>query len=159
MTSDASLLLLHAAATCALVGLIWTIQIVHYPLLDGVGADDFDAYHRRHTTAITWVVGPLMLTELGAAVLLLSAAPAGVAPALLWSGLALVALLWAITAFVSVPLHQRLGSGFEAAVHRRLVQTNWFRTAGWTVRGALALAMLLQYGQNLLRPPVASGGP
>ena len=29
--------LLHLGATLALVGLIWTVQVVHYPLFAGVG--------------------------------------------------------------------------------------------------------------------------
>ena len=29
--------------------------------------------------------------------------------------------------------------GFEVSVHRRLVRTNWLRTAVWSVRGVLAL--------------------
>ena len=36
-----------------------------------------------------------------------------------------------------------MNQGFDAAVHRRLVRTNWIRTVGWTLRGALAVAMLV----------------
>lgn len=65
------LLLLHVAITWALVGLIWTIQIVHYPLFEQVGEDSFVTYHARHMWLITWVAGPLMLAEVGIAALLL----------------------------------------------------------------------------------------
>ena len=40
-----------------------------------------------------------------------------------------------------MPLHGRLAQGFDAVAHRRLVSTNWVRTAGWSVRGLLALLM------------------
>ncbi|MDJ0522835.1 MAG: hypothetical protein QNJ90_12275 [Planctomycetota bacterium] len=143
------LLALHAAATWALVGLIWTIQLVHYPLMDGVGRERFDAYHKRHTLAITWIVGPLMLTELLTAVPLAIAPPQGVSAWSAWAGLALIAVTWMVTAFVSVPQHQRLEAGFEADAHRRLVRTNWIRTAAWTARGFLTLAMLLHHGASL----------
>jgi hypothetical protein len=53
----------------------------------------------------------------------------------------LLASVWLVTLFVQVPAHRRLGHGFEAEVHRRLVTSNWLRTAAWTARGALALAM------------------
>jgi hypothetical protein len=36
----------------------------------------------------------------------------------------------------------RLSTGFDPVVHRRLVRTNWIRTAAWTVRGAAAVAMV-----------------
>ena len=38
------LLVIHFAVTWALVGLIWTIQAVHYPLLKDVGHEGFIAY-------------------------------------------------------------------------------------------------------------------
>ena len=65
------LLVIHTAITWALVGLIWTVQGALYPLFQNVGDREFVAYHGRHMAMITWVVGPLMLLEVGSAVLLL----------------------------------------------------------------------------------------
>jgi len=134
--------LAHLAATLAMTGVIWTIQLVHYPLFSGVGAEGFAAYEAAHQTRITWVVGPLMLVELAAAVALVAGlAPAGVPGWMGWAGLALLGVIWASTALVQVPLHTALGARFEEAAHARLVATNWVRTAAWTARAALALAM------------------
>src|SRR5271157_6285468 len=53
-----------------MVGLIWLVQVVHYPLFRLVGSGDFKGYHHNHTRLISWVVGPPMLAEgLSAAVL------------------------------------------------------------------------------------------
>ena len=49
--------------------------------------------------------------------------------------LALMAVAYGTTAFVSVPLHERLTARFDAEAHERLVRTNWIRTAAWTARG------------------------
>ena len=137
-----TLLLVHAGATLAMVGLIWTIQIVHYPLLDGVGRDEFPRYHARHTRAITWIVGPAMLTEISAAALIAFAPPAGVAPVLAWIGLALAMLVWIVTALFSIPAHATLEKGFDVEAHRRLVRSNWIRTLLWSTRGGIALWMI-----------------
>jgi hypothetical protein len=51
-------------------------------------------------------------------------------------------LIWCSTAFLQVPMHQRLSSGFDAAAHRSLVKTNWVRTILWSARALLALWML-----------------
>lgn len=152
------LLLLNTAVTFALVGLIWTVQVVHYPLMNGVGEAGFRAYHARHAQAITWIVAPLMLVEILTAVSLAVAPVPGVPAWLGWAGLALVLLVWAVTALVSVPLHQRLESGFDAGVHTRLVNTNWIRTAAWTARGLLTLAMLVHHGASLHATSVARLG-
>lgn len=134
------LLPVQTFATLALVGLIWTIQIVHYPLFRRVGEDAYPAYQAGHVRRISIVVAPLMLAELATAVLLVLV-PTDVPPALAWIGLALVGVIWISTALLQAPLHARLEQGFDARTHRRLVATNWIRTLAWTARGAIVLAM------------------
>lgn len=132
---------IHAFATLAMVGLIWFVQVVHYPLMGRVGRSEFVEYERLHQQRTTWVVAPLMLTESAAAALLITWLPAGRAW-LGWIGAALLAGVWASTFFWQVPLHARLGETFDAATHRRLVRSNWLRTGLWTMRGVLACALL-----------------
>ena len=132
------LLPVHYAVTWALVGLIWTIQMVHYPLFAQVGPAHFVAYHRRHTRAITLVVGPLMLAELVTAALLVLE---GNRDPWLLASLPLLALIWISTGFVQIPLHNTLTTGFDAHAHRRLVTTNWWRTAAWSARGICIMMM------------------
>jgi len=120
-----SLLVIHAAVTWALLGLIWTIQVVHYPLLKNVGQREFIAYHDRHMALITWIVGPLMLAEIGSAGLLFFY---GERSALFLFSLAVLALVWVSTAATQIPLHQKLTQGHSPDTIDRLVQTNWWRT-------------------------------
>ena len=61
----------HTFATLAMMGLIWFVQVVHYPLYAKVGPQAFAEYHALHVSRTTSVVAPLMLAELGAAVWLL----------------------------------------------------------------------------------------
>lgn len=137
-----TLLLIHAAATLALVGLIWFVQVVHYPLFDLVSERRFDRFAAEHQRRTSWVVVPLMLTELGAALALLVSPPPGMGRGLLWLGAILLALIWLSTAFLQVPLHRRLSGGRDVSTIRRLVASNWLRTAAWSGRGWLALALL-----------------
>ncbi|MEQ1727476.1 MAG: hypothetical protein ABL982_03770 [Vicinamibacterales bacterium] len=60
------------------------------------------------------------------------------------AGAVLLAIIWASTALLQVPAHNRLERGFDADVHRRLVRTNWIRTVCWTARVVVALTMWLQ---------------
>lgn len=132
------LLLAHAGVTLVLVGLIWTIQLVHYPLFRHVDPSAWDAFHDAHGMRITWLVGLLMPAEV-----LLAGALVLQQPSLLtWAGVGLLVVIWLSTALVQVPLHQRLGEGFDEAVHARLVAFNWIRTIAWTLRGLLAVHLL-----------------
>lgn len=136
------LFLLHVGATLLMVGVIWTIQIVHYPLFSAVGRDGFRRYHADHSRRISYIVIPLMLTELGTAALFAIVPPPGLARPALLVGLALVVLIWLSTFVVQVPQHGVLGGGFEQRAHRLLVITNWLRTVGWSLRGLLLLWLL-----------------
>ena len=139
ITPDGVLLLAHAAATVAMAGLIWFVQVVHYPLFGAVGAERFGAYESAHRRLTTRVVAPLMLAELATAAALPFRAGVARPEWVPWAGLALLGVVWASTWFVQVPLHETLSAGFDAGAHRRLVRSNWVRTAAWTARAALAL--------------------
>ncbi len=123
--------LAHLATSWALFGLIWTIQLSHYPSFRFVDEDQFSAFHLHHTRSITLVVMPLMLLELGL---------------VFWQNyqtnwswiwvvpLVLVLLIWASTFFISVPLHTQLEGGKNLDVIKKLVDTNWIRTILWSVK-------------------------
>lgn len=142
-TFDTALLALHLAATAAMVGLIWFVQVVHYPLFDSVGADGFSDYESAHRWRTSFVVGPLMGVELLTAVALVVDPPDSLGRSLPLVGLVVLFVVHASTVLLQVPAHDRLNLGHDPAVVARLVRTNWVRTAGWTTRGVLAGAMLV----------------
>ena len=133
-----SLLLAYAGSTLFMVGLIWLIQVVHYPLFAHVGAQGYQQYQVLHMTKITWVVAPMMIVELSCAGLwALSANPEQ--RVIAWVGLALVGLIWLSTATLQVPAHAQLTQAWDAEAHARLVSSNWVRTVAWSLRGCIAL--------------------
>jgi hypothetical protein len=133
----------HAISTVMLAGLIWTIQLVHYPLFAKVGADRWMEYERLHQMRITTLVGPLMLAELVTAALLLAPLVSGGKPAWLpIIGAGLLAVIWASTFFIQVPIHSALERGFDPVLIERLVATNWIRTIAWTARAVIAIELL-----------------
>jgi hypothetical protein len=129
----------HLAATLVMVGVIWFVQVVHYPLFAGVGAAGFRGYAAEHGRRTTWVVAPPMLVELGTGLMLVWRRPDAMPAAWAWAGVALLAVVWAATFGLAVPRHAELGRGFDARAHRRLVRSNWVRTVAWTLRGALVV--------------------
>ncbi len=138
------ILLIHAAATLFMTGLVWFVQIVHYPLFAAVGEKEFARYARLHSKRATRVVAPVMLIELAAALSLAISPPAGGGYGAVITGLILLGGIWVSTAFVQVPTHSILAEGFGQDAHRRLVATNWFRTAAWTIRAAIAVWLIAE---------------
>ncbi len=122
-----------------MVGLIWVVQIVIYPMFADVPESAFPNYEQRHAQSITWIVMPVMLLELITLGLLVMNGYPGVPSWIWWASAGLLAITWGITFLISVPCHGVLTGGFDAEVHRRLVSTNWIRTFAWTVKGGLIL--------------------
>ncbi len=137
-----TLLLIHAAATLFMTGLIWFVQVVHYPLMAKVGADGFKEYETHHQRLTTWVVGPAMLVELACAGWLVVQPVPDMPGWLVYAGLALLVAIWLSTACLQVPRHKDLERGFDMNAHRRLVNSNWIRTVAWSLRAVLALWMI-----------------
>lgn len=124
-----------------MTGVIWVIQLVHYPIFDAIerGPDDqlWQQFGDRHRRSVSYVVGPFMLIEGVTGIWLVVDPPGGLSLVLPLIAGALMALAYGTTAFVSVPLHERLTATFDDDAHRRLVSTNWIRTFAWTARGVL----------------------
>ena len=139
---------LHAAATLLMTGVVLCIAVVHYPLFDKVGREVWPAYEAAHVQRITWVVAPLMLAELALSVLLVVAALAGWGPpdttarVLAFVGLALLAVVWGVTFFFSVPQHGKLAAGWDDATFAALLAFNWVRTIAWCLRSVLAVWLI-----------------
>lgn len=133
------LFLTNLAATLFMVGVIWMVQVVHYPLFAKVGLEGFRSYAASHNLLISFIVMPAMLLEAGSALLLVLQRPSFVTFGEALVGLLLVGVAWGGTFFLSVPQHNILAQGFDLSAHQRLVATNWIRTAAWTLRGGLVL--------------------
>lgn len=125
-----NLLIIRHMVDFGLVVLIWLVQLVIYPSLLHIASDRLVAWHRAYTFRMTWVVGPLMLVQLG----LVGWGTYYFMDAAHWLSLVLVIACWVWTFGVSVPFHVKieLEQG-GAVIIRRLVVTNWVRTVLWTL--------------------------
>lgn len=131
----------HVLAAWFMVGMIWTIHHVHYPLFAEVGPESYVDFQASHVDRIGALLIVPWLTE-GVTLL-----------ALLWIsfvggrrelrlpvavGAIAMAMVLAISALWSAPAHADLADGFDAAIHNRLMNANLIRALSWTVRGLSA---------------------
>ena len=133
----------QVVGSVGMFGVIWVMQVVHYPLMRFVSGEQFARFETAHRTRISWVVGPLMLLEGVCVLAFLFAPPVGLAWWLPWVGAGVEGIAIGTTAFISAPLHERLNAHFDPALLDRLIATNWIRTVAWTVRAGLAVAVLV----------------
>jgi hypothetical protein len=137
-----SLLAAQLVVTAMLTGIIWFVQLVHYPLLGQLG-NGTAAYMQRHMTLATRVIGPLIGAETLLAAAVLGFAWQRGAELLPLVGFALVVLILMSTKYLQRPCYKTLCRGPHPQTLRRLIATNWIRTVAWSVRSLLCAAMLL----------------
>lgn len=123
-----------------MTGLIWIIQVIHYPSYRFIAEDKFTEFHHFHTTAITMIVGPMMVIEVFSGLAILIDQKFNTISAINFLGLLGI---WFATAFLSVPTHNLLSKGFNLENINYLVQTNWIRTILWTARSGLIVYLLI----------------
>ncbi len=137
-----ALFVVQLASTVFMTGLIWFVQIVHYPLFNRVPAEVFVAYEQTHTQLTGRVVAAPMLLEALSTVALLGLAPSYLNAWVSGTGLALLGVIWLSTAVLQIPCHNGLSQAFNQKLHRRLVLSNWIRTLAWSLRSLLLLGVL-----------------
>ena len=137
-------LIANTAATFVMVGIIWFVQHVHYPLLASVTVEHASTVALEHQRRTGHVVGVPMAVEGVSTLVLLVERPEGVSVIWPWIGAVLLAVALGSTVLLSVPLHARMAANPAADTGRRLVVTNWPRTIAWTLRGAVCVVMVSQ---------------
>lgn len=151
-TAGTVLLLANLCATGMLVGLIWTVQLVHYPLLAAVGEAALPAYLAEHATRMVVLAGPWMVAELTTALLLVWRRPPAISLGMASTGVLLCLVAWGSTFLVQAPLIETLQARPDRALLDSLATTNWIRTVAWTARGTLCLMMAWRV---IVRPETA----
>ncbi|MEY4656485.1 MAG: hypothetical protein RL073_712 [Actinomycetota bacterium] len=140
------LIVVHAAASLFMVGMIWTIHYVHYPLFAQVGESTYASFQTAHVERIGKLLFLPWLTEgftlLGIlALAFLGGRNAWRVPAVI-NGAAMAVVL-VISGFWSAPAHAKLADGFDKSIHDQLMTANLIRTLAWTVCGACAVWIVL----------------
>lgn len=122
-----------------MTGLIWTIQLVHYPSFEFIESKNAHRFTLFHQSKITLIVLPIMLTEFFSSIIWYYQSNNIFSLALLITLL----LIWMSTFLLSVPIHSQLNHCFDKEIIKKLVLTNWPRTILWTLRTITLLYLVI----------------
>ena len=132
------LLKINSACGFFLLGLIWIIQIVHYPTYLYIDNNKRILFQNFHTKTISYIVAPVMIIELISSFLIL------INQVNLQNIVILIipVLIWLSTFCISVPIHKNINKSNFEMLAKKLIKTNWIRTILWTIK---ALIIFLFY--------------
>ena len=137
-----SLLLLHVLSAVFLCGLIWVIQLVHYPSYHYVEEAKFIDFEKFHMRRISYLVMPAMLIELSTAIYFCTQF---VDNWMWWLNLISILTIWLSTVFLSVPCHKILSQRKDTKVINFLILSNWPRTLLWSTKLVLLWFIFKDY--------------
>ena len=126
------MLIIHLIATSVMVGVIWIIQLVHYPSFHFIELKQYTTFQRFHMSRISYVVIPAMLTELFTLILIVISMDQ--IDNLVLASAILLIFIWLMTAVFFSGVHQKLTLGYDQTVVDKLIKLNWGRTLLWTLR-------------------------
>lgn len=133
-------LIINLAVASFLAGLFWYIQIVHYPLFNYLDKKSFLDYHVAQQKKNVFIVFIPMLVEGAFTILFAFDHPYNVPPMIPFLCLCLSTGLWIVTFSHIAPLHDKLTTdGLDKETIEQLIQVNWVRTIGWTIKMALLI--------------------
>ena len=136
-------LISHLTFTSIMTGVIWVIQIVHYPSFHFIEKELYTAFQKFHMNKISIIVIPIMLAELITGMMFFLD-KSSKDPFLIISLIILV-LIWLITGVFFSKAHNELITGYQELVVNQLVVMNWIRTLLWTLRLLLLICFVYLY--------------
>ncbi|MCB1106845.1 MAG: hypothetical protein KDK76_01970 [Chlamydiia bacterium] len=132
------LTLVQLVVTWMVVGIMWFLQVVHYPLYRKI-KEGFVEYERSHIRRVACLLGPIMLVEAITAILLMGISTEGTLTMLAGANLIVLILIWLSTFLFQVSQHQKLSIRFSHNILQGLINCNWIRTLLWTLKGGIMI--------------------
>ena len=132
-------LTIHIISTSIMVGVIWVIQLVHYPSFKYVNESDYIIFQKYHMSNISYIVFPVMFTELITALIILFFGEKS-----LFFVLSLICLflIWVITGVLFTKYHSILKEGKDLMIIEKMIKANWIRALLWTMRLIMILFVI-----------------
>ena len=133
---ETAILKVHLFSSFALTGIIWLVQVVHYPSFRFVEEETYPEFQRFHVSRIPRIVAPLMIIEALTGIILLVR---GIhfPDYVLWINIICIIGIWLTTGFINNPKHEKLAAGKDLNVIHALILSNWPRTVLWSGKSLL----------------------
>ena len=124
-----------------LVVLVWLVQLIVYPSFNYYKTENLITWHRKYTPLMGYIVGPLMLLQLGLTIY----QAIHLINSIILLNLLIIGIIWMSTFFQFIPIHNSISKGHVSKeMLVSLVKKNWLRTILWTF---LLILNIISFGK------------
>ena len=126
-----------------MVGVSLITHFVTYPSFKLIKSSLFSEFHKSYTNKMLFIVAPVMILELISSLFLVifDVSDNNTEIGLLISLL----LIWFLTFFIIVPIHNKLTVNYNKDLNRKLIKYNGLRTIFWIIK----LILFIGFCDNL----------
>lgn len=128
----ASILFFHFFLTFFMTGVIWLIQLIHYPSFSFIDKNKYSKFQTFHMNKITPIVGPIIILEVSTGFYLLYFFNSESIFFLINFLINILILMMTIIVFGTI--HKKLIDGFKTSLFKKLISLNWIRTFLWSLK-------------------------
>ena len=115
-----------------MVGISLITHFVTYPSFKLIKSSSFSEFHKSYTNKMLFIVAPVMILELISSLLLVNFDKSDNN---LEIGLLItLMLIWLLTFFIIVPIHNKLTLNYNKDLNQKLIKYNGLRTILWMIK-------------------------
>lgn len=126
--------ILHLISTFFMVGVIWVVQIVHYPSFYFIDKQKYQVFQEFHMHKISMIVVPMMVLEIFSGLILIFNFYHNNGHTTFYLSVFMLICIWTITGSIFTKLHNELLKGYDKSIIKKIIEWNWSRTLLWTLR-------------------------
>ena len=113
-----------------MIGVSLITQFITYPSFRSIDINIFSNFHKIYTNKMLLIVGPIMTIEFLIAAILLFLN----VDFYFLIQFILVSLIWILTFFLIVPVHNQLEKKYDKLLNSKLIKLNGYRILVWIVK-------------------------
>ncbi len=135
-------LLFHAFATWLMIGMIFFVQVVYYPLYKRL-KKHLTTFEKKDLIHMGYLVGPTLMIELVSGVVVLFALDKSITYRILaYINVTLLVSVWIVSIIIKCRHRSSKKTLMFLRFHHMLLTSNWIRTTIWGIRGVVVLFMV-----------------
>lgn len=137
-------LLFNLISTLLIAGILWFVQLVHYPLFNEMPAKNMVNYGYYHMQKISGIINLLFIIDFITIVFLLLLVNSDLSATLMLINISIFLFIVILTRITFLPIYQQISKNPNSILITKLINLNWIRTLVWSLKVIFMLIIFFE---------------